>query len=117
MAISAFCQMSAVVEGLKQQFVPKYQTMGEVRFYTFLLFYGLNKLLFIQKGTYKGTSPELQLMDYYDQFLFLYRREGEEIYLDLARVFMKAGNKIYRVMLKNKLIEKNTERKGLLTPV
>ena len=110
-AISALSQMS--VEALKKEFVPKYLTAGEPKFYRYLLLYALNKLIFmgkIGKDSFKGKSPELEFLDYYDQFIILYRREGEEIYLDLARVFRKAGHKVYRVMLKKKMIEKNTER-------
>lgn len=95
------------VEALKNKFIPKYLEAGEQRFYSFLLYYASNKLFFIQKGTYKGTSPEVDLLDYYDQFIILYRREGEDIYLDLARVFRRAAHKIYRVMLKKKMTEKN----------
>lgn len=95
------------VEALKKEFVPKYLAAGEPRFYRFLIIYALNKLMYIEKGTYKGASPELEFINYYDQFIILYRREGEEIYLDLARVFRRAAHKIYRVMLKKKMTEKN----------
>lgn len=108
------------VEALKKEFVPKYQMAGEEKFYRFLLLYALNKLIFMGKAgkdSFKGKSPEMEFLDYYDQFIILYRREGEEIYLDLARVFRKAGNKVYRVMLKKKMIEKNTERLGFLNLV
>ena len=97
-------------EALKKEFVPKYQAVGETKFYRFLLLYALNKLVYMEKGSYKGQSPELELLDYYDRFLILYRREGERVYLDLGRVFRKAGHKIYRVMLKKKMTEKNPSR-------
>lgn len=96
------------VEALKKEFVPKYLAAGELRFYRFLLFYAMNKLIYIERGDYKGKSPEIDFMDYYDQFIILYRREGEEVYLDLSRVFRRAAHKIYRVMLKKKLTEKNS---------
>lgn len=96
------------VEALKNKFIPKYLEAGEPRFYRFLLFYASNKLFYIEKGTYKGASPEIDLMSYYDQFIILYRREGEDIYLDLARVFRRAAHKVYRVMLKKKMTEKNS---------
>ena len=94
-------------EALKKEFVPKYQAVGESKFYRFLLLYALNKLVYIEKGTYKGTSPELELLSYYDQFIVLYRREGEAVYLDLSRVFRRASHKVYRAMLKKNMIEKN----------
>lgn len=95
------------VEALKREFVPKYLAAGELKFYRFLLFYALNKMVYIEKGVYKGKSPEIDFLDYYDQFIILYRREGEEVYLDLARVFRRAAHKIYRVMLKKNLTERN----------
>jgi hypothetical protein len=95
------------VEALKKEFVPKYLATGESKFYRFLLLYALNKLIDIQKGSYKGTSPELEFLAYYDQFIILYRREGEEVYLDVSRILRRAAHKIYRVMLKKKMTEKN----------
>ncbi len=95
------------VEALKEKFVPQYMATGEPKFYRLLLLIALNKLVCISKGTYKGTSPEVEFLDYYDQFIILYRREGEEVYLDLARVFRRAGHKIYRIMLKKKMTERN----------
>ena len=94
-------------DALKKEFVPKYLAAGEQKFYRFLIVYALNKLIFIEKGDYKGICPELEFIDYYDQLIILYRREGEAVYLDLARVFRKAGHKMYRVMLKKKMTEKN----------
>ena len=95
------------VEALKKEFVPKYLAAGEPKFYRFLLVYALDKLVLLEKEDYKGVSPELEFIGYYDQFIILYRREGEDIYLNLARVFRKAAHKIYRTMLKQSLTEKN----------
>ncbi len=99
------------VDALKKNFVPKYLATGEQKFYRFLLLYALNKLIFLEKGTFKdsfkGKSPELEFLDYYDHFITWYRREGEEVYLDLARVFRRAGHKVYRVMLKKKMTDRN----------
>jgi len=97
------------VEALKKEFVPKYQAIGEFKFYRFLLFYAMNKLISIENGSYKGISPELEFMNYYDQFIMLYRREGEEIYLDLGRVFRRAGHKIYRSLLRKDLTQSNNK--------
>jgi len=93
-------------EAIKQKLMPKYLANGEARFYRFLLFYAVNKLLLINNG-HKSQSPCLDLLDYYQQFLILYRREGDDIYLDLARLCRKAAHKIYRTLLKNKMMEKN----------
>jgi hypothetical protein len=97
------------VEALKKNFVPKYLATGERKFYRFLILYALNKLIYIEKGSFKGKPPELEFLDYYDQFIILYRREGEEVYLELARVFRRVAHKVYRVMLKKNMTERNAK--------
>lgn len=94
---------------LKKQFVPKYVSIGEDKFYSFLLYYGLNKLVQIDKGTFKGGAPDLEFLEYYDRFIILYRREGEETYLQIARVLRKAAHKIYRIMLKKNMTPRNNK--------
>jgi hypothetical protein len=96
-------------DALKRDFVDKYHSVGEQKFYRFLLVYAINKLIKIRDGEYKGTSPELEYLDYSERFVFLYRREAEEVYLKLAHIFRKAGNKIYRMMLKKGLTKKNSK--------
>jgi hypothetical protein len=99
--------MSADV--LKKEFVPKYLAAGEQRFYRFLLVYALNKLVLIDKGIYKGTTPNLEFLDYHDRFIILYRREGEEVYLRVARIFRRAAHRIYRIMLKKNMTPHNAK--------
>jgi hypothetical protein len=96
------------VEALKNEFVPKFLLKGEQGFYRNLLALATKLLMNTQKGTYKGTSPELLFLRCYEQFIILYRREGEDIYLDLARVFRRAAHKVYRTMLRSKMTEKNS---------
>jgi hypothetical protein len=96
-------------EGLKKEFVSKYTKEGERKFYRFLLLYAVNKIMAISEGRYKGMSPELEFLEYYDQFIILYRRESDETYISLAKLFRKAAHKIYRVMLKKSLTERNAK--------
>lgn len=96
------------VEALKNKFVPNFLATGEQKFYRQLLVLGVKQLLDVQKGMHKGTSPELLFLNCYEQFIILYRREGESIYLDLARTFRRAAHKIYRIMLKKKMAQKNS---------
>jgi hypothetical protein len=96
-------------EVLKNEFIPKYLAAGERKFYRFLLVFALNKLVLIEKGTFKGATPDLQFLDCYEQFIILYRREGEEVYLELARLFRRAAHKIYRIMLKKKMTAPNSK--------
>jgi len=95
------------VDILKQEFIPKYLASGEQKFYRFLLVYALNKLIAIEKEVYKGEIPNLEFLEYHDRFIILYRREGDEVYLQVARLFRKAAHKIYRIMLKKKMTEVN----------
>jgi hypothetical protein len=88
---------------LKQEFVPKYLAAGEQRFYRFLLVYALNKLVLMEQKVYKGAPPHLEFLDYHDRFIILYRREGEGVYLQVAKLFRKAAHRIYRIMLKKNM--------------
>lgn len=94
---------------LKQEYVPKYSAGGEQKFYRYLLLLALNKLIMMDKGIYRGITPELEYLQHHDQFIILYRREGEEAYLQIARLLRKAAHKIYRIMLKKKMTASNTK--------
>jgi hypothetical protein len=95
-------------ELLKKEFVPKYIAAGEPnKFYRSLLFYALNKMVIIEQGFPKGVSPDVAFLDYHDQFIILYRREGEEHYLYMAHAFRRAAHKIYRVMRRKNMIPYN----------
>lgn len=95
-------------ELLKKEFVSKYAAGDEPKFYRFLLFYATNKLRLGQTVELK-ISPEIELLEYHHQFLVLYRREGDEVYLRMSRMFRKAAHKVYRVMLKHQLTSYNSK--------
>ena len=97
------------VEVLKKEFIPKYLVEGEDRFYRSLLILSLNKLVLLNKGSYKGSLPNVELLDWHDQSIILYRREGEEVYLQIAKIFRRAGHRIYRIMLKKNMCEYNNK--------
>lgn len=102
-----------IAEALKKEYMPKYLN-GENSLYRFLLVSSLKKIVMIHRGDYKGSSPELDLLDYHDQFIIMYRREGDPIYLDMARILRKAAHKIYRVMRKKNMTPYNSK---FLNPV
>lgn len=95
------------VDVLKEKYVPQFISNGEDRFYRSLLFLALNKLVLINKGMYKGTHPHLEYLEYYDRFIILHRREGDEVYLQIAKMLRKAAHRIYRIMLKKKMTTTN----------
>lgn len=96
-------------DGLKEEYIPRYLASGEQKFYRFLLVYALNKLVIIDKGDYKGVSPELEFLTYHSKFLIIYRREGDDNCLQVASLFRKAAHKIYRIMLKKKMTTINNK--------
>lgn len=71
--------------------------------------YALNKLVLINKGTHIELTPDLEFLDYHNRFIILYRREGEEVYLRVARIFRKAAHRIYRIMLKKDMTAPNAK--------
>lgn len=87
----------------------KYISVGEQKFYRNMLVYYLNKLMLIEKNEYKGISPEIELLEYYDYFVILYRRQGEDNILQLAKLIRKMAHKIYRIMLSKNLTERNSK--------
>ena len=91
----------------RNDFVARYQKIGDDRFYRFLLAYAIDKLVKIEAGDTKIASPETEFLDHAEKFLQLYRREGLPAYLELSKTLRKAGHKIYRLMLKKQLINKN----------
>jgi len=95
-------------DGLKQEYVTKYLAGGDDKFYRTILVLALKKLVLIDNGTYKGASPHLEYLGYYDQFIILYRREGDEVYLRIAKMLRKVAHKIYRIMLKKKMTAPDT---------
>lgn len=92
---------------IKKDLINKFEKMGKDRFDRFLITYSLNKLISIQDKTYTGSSPDIELINYYDKCISLYRSENKEIYLDMAHSFRKIAHKIYRIALKKGLTEKN----------
>lgn len=97
------------MESLKQEYVPKYLAGGEQKFYRFLILLALNKIVLMEKGLSRGSGPELEFLDYHDRFLILFRREGEEAYLQMAKIFRRAAHKIYRVMLRKNMTVTNAK--------
>ena len=97
------------LDGLKKEFVPKYLQAGAPKFYDFLINYALTKLIAIDKENYKGIYPDIEFLTYYEKFLILYRREGDDVFMDIAKIFRKASHKVYRIMLKKNMTEVNSK--------
>lgn len=87
----------------------KYHTIGEQKFYKHLLCQAIAKIVKIRNDEYKGTSPEMEYLNFSEKFLILYRREGIMEHLEVSKIFRKAAHKIYRIMLKKKMISVNSK--------
>ena len=90
-------------EGIKTNLVPEFLANGEEKFYRTIIFLALQKLVLISKDSYRGVPPHLEYLDYHDRFIILYRREGDDVYLRIAKMLRKAAHKIYRIMLKKNM--------------
>lgn len=85
-----------------KKFLHKYSMVGDEKFYIFLVKFSLE-----QPFVRGERSSALKLMDYHTIFLKLYRKEGDEIYSDIARVFRKAAHKVFRVLCRRGLESRN----------
>ncbi len=94
------------IESLKE-LVPKYLGDGEEKFYRSIILLAVHKVIESEKGLHKGLPPHLQYLEHYEGFLILYRREGDLVYLNLAKLLRRASHKIYRIMLKKNLTNIN----------
>jgi hypothetical protein len=92
-------------EDIRNIFLAKYAKAGNEQFFNFLVEYATTRVDNVHE--IKGATPELELMNYYDQFLEMYREDGEPIYLEMAKVFRRAGHKIYLLMVKREMIRKS----------
>ena len=96
------------IEFLKKEFLDKYTALGPEKFYNALLFYSVKKLMAFEKDK---SLPliNLELLEYYDQFIILYRRAGDDNCLEVAKIFRKVAHKMYRLMLKKSLTPRNNK--------
>lgn len=92
----------------ESDFLSHYQKIGKDQFYRFLLTLAIQKLAKGAKEK-KKISPELEYLDIYEKCIILYRRNSNELYLDIAKVFRKAAYKIYRLMLQKGMTERNAK--------
>lgn len=94
------------LDGLKNEYVSKYQ-IDKDKFYRDLLVDAFNKLIFISKGDFRGMTPEIEYLEQYNQFIILYRRDGDEGYFEIAKIFRRVAHKVYRIMLKKGMTTRN----------
>jgi hypothetical protein len=92
---------------LKKEFLTKYTSLGTDKFYKSLLAYSVKKMVVVQKENNGPILTHVELLDYSDQFIILYRREGDVNCLEISKIFRKIAHKLYRILLKNSLTNKN----------
>lgn len=102
------------IDSLKRELLAKYKTEGDIDLYQYLIVQAVSRIDKIEKGEKNITMPYLDFLACYDQFIILYRREGDDTYLNIAKIFRRAAHKIYRVMLKKNLTPKNKKFLNLI---
>ncbi len=95
------------IDFLKKEFLQKYIALGAYKFYKSLLVYSVKNMMNSQKENNSSILIHVELLDYCDQFIILYRREGDPNYLEVSKILRKVAHKMYRIMLKNNLTNKN----------
>lgn len=99
-----------MLSNFKREFVVKFTEVGQEKFYRFLLSSAILKLSIQLESKDKNERfPDQELLEYYDKFLVFYRRENEEIYLNIARQCRRAAHKIHRELRRQNIAEKNSK--------
>jgi hypothetical protein len=62
---------------------------------------------YLERPEKVDKMPDIELLELYDKFLLFYRRENEEVYFEIAKLCRRAAHKVYRALLRQKLVEKN----------
>ena len=88
----------------KQEFYNTYNKLGPEKFYRSLLASAVESMA---KSKETKIAPDLELLDFYEKFLIVSRREDDAAYLDIAILCRKAAHKVYRVLLKKELTARN----------
>lgn len=84
----------------------KYAKEGEEVFYKFLILSAVDDMIKNLKND-DNISINIEYIMMHDKFLIQYRRTGHQIDLKIAKVFRRAGHKIYRLLLKQGLSNKS----------
>lgn len=89
----------------KELFISKYEAAGPEEFYLFFVRYAQTRIA--ENSLNKGPSPEVELLNYSNQFTQIYKRENKDIYRLISYAFRRAAHKAYRTMVKKKLIKRS----------
>jgi len=100
----------------KNEVLSKYKNLGDTKFLEYLIDSGMNKAKVCSCSFTLGIkdikwtnnkSPDQEYHYYYNEFLIAYRREGVKEYFEIAEIFRRAANQIYRFLLSKNLVNKN----------
>ncbi len=91
----------------KQNFIERFTSIGPDEFYIFLVKYADSRIS--DNTINSGTSPEVELLNYSNQFSQIYKREKKDIHKLISFSFKRAANKTYRTLYKKKLIKKSSK--------
>jgi hypothetical protein len=65
--------------------------------------------LLIEQGSNSKNFPDTELLNISQNFLQLYREEGDDHYLEISKICRKVAHRVYRVLLKKHLVKKNNK--------
>lgn len=100
---------------IKRDLVVKYTSVGHEKFYRFLLSSAIFKMVsYLENPVKVEKMPDIELLELYEKFLLFYRRENEEVYLEISKLCRRAAHKVYRALLRQKLVEKNVRFLNLI---
>lgn len=90
-----------------QNIIKTYNDNGESYLYKTLIVNSIKKITLLLNDKNFNNSPDKELISLYEKFMYMYRTEGDEVYLNIAKIIRKAAHKIYRVLLKQNYIKKD----------
>lgn len=100
--------MTDMTGNIKRDLTIKYQSVGRDKFYRYLLSSAIFKMVaYLEHPEKLDRMPDIELLELYERFLTYYRREGDEVHLEIANLCRRAAHKVYRALLRQKLVEKN----------
>ncbi len=90
--------------------VKEFLTNGESKLYNSLLSQSVKQIvMLISEDKQNKVYPNKTLLIMSNKFLKQYRISGDDSYLKISKIFRRAAHKIYRVLLKKHLINKDND--------
>ena len=97
-------------DSVKNLLFQEYLKGGEKHLFKKLLVSAIKKIpLLVAQGSSSKNFPDIELLNMSQNFLQLYREEGDERYLEISKICRKVAHRVYRVLLKQHLVKQNNK--------